>query len=112
MRVVALCLLAVMIGCTSMLPPPIERDVEWLSARGSTVDLSDLGRGRAAYVERCAGCHNLHSPASMLPEQWTQVVADMERDNEVKLDPRERDLILAYLTASSARMRSQMAEAR
>lgn len=93
-------------GCASMLPAPIARDVEWLAARGTQRDLGELSRGRAAYVVRCAGCHNLHSPAIMGPEQWASVVGEMEQDRDVRLDRAERELIVAYLSAASARLRS------
>lgn len=93
-------------GCASMLPAPIARDVEWLAARGTKRDLGELSQGRAAYVARCAGCHNLHSPAIMGPEQWASVVGEMEQDKDVRLDRAERELIVAYLSAASARLRS------
>jgi len=97
-------------GCASMLPAPVAKDVEWLASRGTRRDLAELSQGRSAYVQRCAGCHNLHSPAMMGPEQWASVVGEMEQDKDVRLDRAERELIVAYLSAASARLRSTTPE--
>ena len=90
-------------GCAAALDHPTERDVAWASARWPQTSMNELERGRALYVERCAGCHYLPLPAKYSPEEWEGYVAYMVA--EAKLMPDEQDAIVRYLAATSARAR-------
>ena len=92
------------IGCAATVGHPTARDAEWASARwSSTTTLEDLQKGRAAYVQKCAGCHNLHTPEQYSPQEWEGYVAYMTED--AKLTPEEQVLITRFLTSASARLR-------
>lgn len=90
-------------GCAAALDHPVEQDVEWASARWPQTTMEDLRRGRALYVEKCAGCHNLPLPAAYSPQEWEDYVAYMSAD--AKLNPDEQQSILRFLAAASARAR-------
>jgi len=62
-----------------------------------------LAAGRALYVDKCSGCHNLHLPAEYTPEEWKGYVAYMTA--EAKITPQEAQAISHYLAATSARNR-------
>jgi hypothetical protein len=90
-------------ACSPAVAHPDARDASWASEKwpGTTVD--DLERGRAVFVSRCAGCHNLPLPDSKSPEEWATVVGDMATG--ARLSPADQDLVLRYLSASSERLR-------
>jgi hypothetical protein len=90
-------------GCTAALDQPNLQDSQWASRRWGTTPLEDLRKGRAAYVEKCAGCHNLHLPEQYAPEEWEGYVAYMTAD--AKLTPDEQVLITRFLASASARAR-------
>jgi mono/diheme cytochrome c family protein len=71
--------------------------------------VEDLAQGRALYVEKCSGCHNLHLPAEYSPEEWKSYVAYMVA--EAKITPAEQAAIARFLAASSARSRGLDASA-
>ena len=89
-------------GCASALPRPTESDLRWARVRWPEVTLDDLQHGRAIYVNKCAGCHNLHRPDDFEPERWTVVLAKMGK--EAKLNPQEQRSVARYLSTASAGM--------
>jgi len=89
------------VGCAATLVQPTTQDAEWASRRWSTTSLEDLQKGRAAYVQKCAGCHNLHTPEQYSPTEWEGYVAYMSED--AKLTPEEQTLITRFLASASAR---------
>jgi len=91
------------VGCAGALEYPIAADVEWSQQHGSEVAIEDLTAGRSAYVQKCAGCHNLYQPAKYAPASWPDVVAKMSK--RAKLASEEQRLITSYLSATSARLR-------
>lgn len=94
------------LGCAGALEYPVAADVEWSHERGLDVALEDLAAGRSAYVQKCAGCHNLYRPAKYAPAKWPDLVAKMSA--RAKLVNEEQRLIASYLSATSARLREPM----
>jgi len=94
------------LGCAATLGQPTAQDAEWASRRWSTTSLEDLRKGRAAYVEKCAGCHNLHTPEQYSPTEWEGYVAYMTAD--AKLTAEEQVLITRFLVSASARARGEV----
>jgi mono/diheme cytochrome c family protein len=90
-------------ACSPAVVHPDARDATWASGKwpGTTVD--DLEHGRAVFVSRCAGCHNLPLPDSKSPEEWATVVGDMATG--ARLSAADQDLVLRYLSATSDRLR-------
>jgi mono/diheme cytochrome c family protein len=95
--------LAAVLACSAALDHPTEQDVEWASARWPQTTIKDLQRGRALYVEKCAGCHNLPLPEKHSPAEWEGYVAYMVA--EARITPEEQDAITRFLTSASARAR-------
>jgi hypothetical protein len=91
------------LGCAAALDHPTAQDAEWASSRWPQTSLADLKHGRALYVDKCAGCHNLHLPEEYAPEEWEGYVAYMVAD--AKLTKDEQVAIVRFLTTASARVR-------
>ncbi len=91
------------LGCAAALDHPTEQDAEWASNRWPQTTLADLRHGRALYVDKCAGCHNLHRAEEYAPEEWQGYVAYMAADAKLTTD--EQVAIVRFLTAASARAR-------
>ena len=101
------CALVALVGlpaCAAALVHPSADDARWAASRWPGTELGDLERGRALYVERCAGCHNLHQPAELSPERWQTTVEEMAP--RARLAPKDRDLVIHYLAAAGCRSRS------
>ena len=77
-----------------------------MTTQGHETTLQELQQGRALYVQKCAGCHNLHRPDEYTPEEWAMRMNEMTKDEDVVLSPGERELIGRYLMAASARVRN------
>ena len=103
-RVVALAVvvgaLVVSTGCVSLVRPS-EVHVAWATARWPDATLTQLEQGRAVYVARCSGCHALHLPSELYPEDWPEQVREMEQEQDVVLTDDERTSMLRYLAAAS-----------
>ena len=98
---------AIITACAAALDHPTTQDVEYASSRWPETTLEDLEHGRALYVEKCAGCHNLPLPASYSPDEWEGYVAYMTAD--AKLSPDEQVAITRFLISASARARGAAA---
>ena len=61
-----------------------------------------LSDGERLYLSRCTSCHRTYEPGERSPEQWTAVVAKMERLKKVRLRPEERSLLLGWLGGTPA----------
>ena len=94
--------LVVLASCAS-LPHATLLDAQRARERWPEASLESLEAGRQAYVARCSGCHALHLPEERPPEVWPKMVAQMERDQGVRVRPEERELILRYLMTMSTR---------
>ena len=81
---------------------PTELHTAWAAERWPDVTLAELQAGREAYVDICSGCHTLVRPETHAPEDWPDLVKEMEEEQEVRLEPAERQMILRYLEAASA----------
>lgn len=100
---VGLALGVLLSACGGALPQPGPKDVAWAAHRWPGTSVEDLRRGRAAYVQRCAACHNLALPAEHPPARWPKLVDNMR--GRARLTSQERDAIVRYLMATSARAR-------
>lgn len=96
-------------GCAA-LARPTERDARYAAKHWPGTTLAQLEQGRALFVETCAGCHTLKDPASRSPSQWQAEVTQMRGKKGVKLDDRQAQLIVRYLSTISSRQKSQVAE--
>ena len=92
-----------LIGCAAALPHATEADAARVTSRYPDANVSQLEHGRALYVERCAGCHQLRDPASETPLAWPHLVAEMRDDHGVHLTRDEERGIDAYLVSVSSR---------
>jgi mono/diheme cytochrome c family protein len=95
--------LAPVIGCAAALPHATEADAARVNATFPSATQPQLEQGRALYVERCAGCHQLREPASETPLAWPGLVAEMQSDHGVHLTSDEEQGIVAYLVSISSR---------
>ena len=95
--------LAPVIGCAVALPHATEADAARVSGTYPGTTRPELERGRALYVERCAGCHQLREPASQTPRAWPRLVTEMKNDHGVHLTSDEERRIVAYLVSVSSR---------
>jgi hypothetical protein len=95
--------IAVVLACSAALDHPTPQDAEWAQREWPGTTLEELAQGRALYVDKCSGCHNLHVPAEHTPEEWKGYVAYMTAD--AKITPEEAKEIARYLAAVSARDR-------
>jgi mono/diheme cytochrome c family protein len=106
--IAAACAAAIIAACSAALDHPTQQDVEWASTRWPETTLQDLALGRALYVQKCAGCHNLPLPAAYSPDEWEGYVAYMTAD--AKLTHDEQIAITRFLIAASARARGVPAD--
>jgi len=93
----------VVAGCAAALVHPTAQDARWAAVRWPETTLADLQHGRALYVQKCAGCHNLHLPEEFAPEEWAGYVSYMVAD--AKITPEEQLVITRFLASASARTR-------
>jgi mono/diheme cytochrome c family protein len=98
---------AVVLACSAALDHPTPQDAEWAQQEWPGTTVEELAHGRALYVDKCSGCHNLHLPAEHTPEEWKGYVAYMTAD--AKITPDEAKEIARYLAAVSARDRGKAA---
>ena len=110
-RLNAAFLIGLLLGCASNLIQPTLTDVQWALSHGYDTTLQEPQQGRALYVRKCAGCHNLHRPEDYSPEDWAKLIDEMTEDEDVELGSGDRRLILQYLTAASARANNTVAQA-
>lgn len=89
-------------SCAS-LPQPLPEDVLRGRERYATLDLAQLTNGRKSYVRNCGGCHALYLPRRHTPEQWAQVIAKMEQEQELGLSAAERQELEKFLVTLSLR---------
>lgn len=90
-------------ACSAALDHPTTQDAEWAQSNWPGTTVQDLAHGRALYVDKCSGCHNLHLPSEYAPEEWKSYVAYMVA--EAKITPEEQRAIARFLAAASARSR-------
>jgi mono/diheme cytochrome c family protein len=94
---------APLIGCAADLPHATEADAARVNGNFPGASVPQLEHGRALYVERCAGCHQLREPASETPLAWPRVVAEMRNGHGVHLTQDEELRIVVYLVSVSSR---------
>jgi hypothetical protein len=62
----------------------------------SNASFKDLNDGRAAYINKCGGCHTLFVPEKYSAIEWNSWVNKMEAKS--KITQLEKERILKYLT--------------
>ena len=72
------------------------------AACGTSPPRSPMSAGARLYLSRCTSCHRTYQPGEYTPEQWTAVVAKMERLKKVRLQVEERALLLGWLGGKQA----------
>lgn len=111
-RWLALALLAAAFaGCAASLPAPTSADVARASQRFPDASAERLAKGRSLYVQSCAGCHSLKSPAEVPPQQWAEEIAEMRQQHGVRLTDDEASAMAQYLWAVGSRLREERGEA-
>jgi hypothetical protein len=93
--------LGAQLGCSVMVHPS-DVHVAWGAPRWPDVTLAELSQGRTEYVDRCAGCHTLVRPETQTPDDWPDLVAEMEDEQGVELSADERRRIVRYLMVAAA----------
>lgn len=88
-------------GCMSNLAQPNLEDVQWAVAQGYQTTLQELQQGRALYVKKCAGCHNLHRPDTYSSEEWSYWIDQMIQEEGVDLNLDDQKKIVSYLATIS-----------
>ncbi len=84
-------------GCAGHLPHPTDADGVKAARLWPGTTRTDLEYGRQLYVDNCSGCHSLHPPAAVLPEQWPGKVGEMKARAKLKvheIGPLTRYLVL------------------
>ncbi len=67
-------------------------------ARGLGVELAELQRGHATYVNHCNQCHDRIPPGKIDPEYWRGIVPHMAVNAQI--DEKEEQELLLYLMAA------------
>lgn len=93
--------LGAQLGC-AVLVHPSDVHVAWATARWPDATLAELSQGRTEYVDHCAGCHTLVRPETQAPEDWPDLVREMEDEQGVELTADERRRIVWYLEVAAA----------
>src|SRR5262245_30067229 len=89
--------IAVLAGCANI-PMP-----DALMADGDDSKLADLRGGRELYINKCSGCHALHSVDKYDDATWNSEVLEMVAKKKVRLSNADRDQLLRYLTTANGR---------
>ena len=100
-RAIALLLALVGTGCAGLIHPS-EPHVLWAKGRWSEASLERLEAGRVLYVNECGGCHSLRQPKSRAPDRWPEIITQMEEEQDVLLDPLDRQKLVEFVMAASA----------
>jgi mono/diheme cytochrome c family protein len=97
-------------ACAAALMEPLQEDAGWAAERWPGTTYADLLRGRTLYAVRCSSCHNLRRAEEYRADEWPAAIEKMEkglakkkRRKPLGYTPEERETILRYLMAMSAR---------
>lgn len=75
------------------------------NARISREDLTEMQKGRAAYIGKCGNCHTLFLPEKYSPSEWKAQVGRMAARAHLTAD--EEKAILKYVTKNDSVSASQ-----
>jgi mono/diheme cytochrome c family protein len=84
---------------TGGVPVPDAITVSRADSQWPGTTLIDLQKGRNAYAQNCASCHNLYDASHLSPIQWELIMVKMQK--KAKIDDLTKDSILRYLLAST-----------
>jgi hypothetical protein len=87
-----------LVACTGSIPKPTALHRDW--ARSHYGKEKDIDRGYTLYVANCSGCHSLYHPSEYSDSAWAVVFPEMRQKS--KLSDTDADLVLAYISSSSA----------
>jgi len=87
-------------SCASALRHPDAADANWARQKWAGASLESLEDGRARYVEKCAGCHQLHQPNEFGEVGWKQALQKMQSDHDVELTAEQVENIYRYLVSA------------
>jgi mono/diheme cytochrome c family protein len=99
-------------ACSAGLPEPSTQDAKRAQTRFPGTTVVELNRGRALYVQTCAGCHALKAPDMLPPERWEVEVADMRTKRGVAISDQDAELIVQYLWTASTGSQARQAASR
>lgn len=80
----------ILIACKSALYIPTTENV------AKNVNMEELQKGRAMYIEKCSSCHALYLPEKYSKKVWEKNVNEMAP--KAKITDEEKQLILSYVT--------------
>lgn len=80
-------LLLLLASCSTALYQPV--------SDGNNAHLDDLKKGRALYVNTCAGCHQLYLPNKFSAKEWKTNLDEMQ--SRAKITDADKELIYQYL---------------
>jgi cbb3-type cytochrome oxidase cytochrome c subunit len=88
-------LVFILAGCVAALPVITEKQYDKISNRWPGTTLPAVNKGRQLYIDKCAGCHSLHSPYKLTDDEWKKAINEMGL--KANLTDAEKELILKYL---------------
>jgi cytochrome c5 len=103
-----LILMAVSAACTVKLIPPTQSDIDRVSTKYPSYNLTELNEGKVLFEQTCNRCHRLKNPISRNEDKWTKIVPSMikklnKKENKVIIDDKQQESILRYIiTMNSA----------
>ncbi len=68
---------SIIFSCAGTIPSPTEIDIRRMKLRWPDTRKQDLDDGRIFYINRCSGCHSLHSPEHYTEQQWKKIFPGM-----------------------------------
>ncbi len=86
---------SIFFSCAGTIPSPTEIDVQRAKLRWPGTRIQDLNDGRTFYINRCSGCHSLHSPKRFTEQQWKKIFPEMKTRAHLKED--DSKLVYRYL---------------
>ena len=90
---------AAAVACAPQLGQVTTLQVDWAAKTWPGTTRLDLEQGRATYIDKCSGCHTLHTPDEYPADHWRKVVLEMAP--RAKLDAAEQDRVIRYLMAAA-----------
>ncbi len=88
-------------ACVPPAPHPVPTDVPVAKRRFPDATLESLADGRARYVSKCGGCHQLYEPERHAPDAWPRTLDSMSA--RAKLTEEDRARIEQYLVTLARR---------
>ncbi|NQV52611.1 MAG: hypothetical protein HQ500_05475 [Flavobacteriales bacterium] len=94
-------------ACSAKLLVPTQADSERGSSRYDGLTLAELQYGKTTYQSYCDRCHPLKNPEKFTAMEWEKIVPVMVarvNKKESKMNEKDHDQVLKYLTTMSKRV--------